>query len=159
MCDLRPRRVCGNRGIRSRFSRYNGKRHHEKDFEPSNTEIEAYYTSNPSEMKEEGIWSVALAADAEVERVLRELAEAVVALLDQLEPVHLEDVPEALARAKREGKAVLAHARLGSGEGELVPFSYIDHEARDREFHVHAFHAYPQERTLVKTQSIVELPE
>ncbi len=43
-------------------------------------------------------------------------------------------------------------------EGELVPFTYIDHEARDREFHVHAFHAYPSERTLIKTQSIIELP-
>jgi hypothetical protein len=44
-------------------------------------------------------------------------------------------------------------------EGDLVPFTYIDHEARDREFHVHAFHAYPQEWTLVKTQSIIELPD
>ncbi len=43
-------------------------------------------------------------------------------------------------------------------EGDLVPFTYIDYEARDREFHVHAFHAYPAERTLVKTQSIIELP-
>lgn len=43
-------------------------------------------------------------------------------------------------------------------DGDLTPFTYIDHEARDREFHVHAFHAYPQERTLVKTQSIIELP-
>jgi hypothetical protein len=44
------------------------------------------------------------------------------------------------------------------GDGPLTPFSYIDHEARDREFHVHAFHAYPHERTLIKTQSIIELP-
>lgn len=43
-------------------------------------------------------------------------------------------------------------------EGGLTPFTYIDHEARDREFHVHAFHAYPHERTLIKTQSIIELP-
>ncbi len=43
-------------------------------------------------------------------------------------------------------------------DGELAPFTYIDHEARDAEFHVHAFHAYPHERTLVKTQSIIELP-
>lgn len=43
-------------------------------------------------------------------------------------------------------------------EGDLIPFTYIDHEARDSEFHVHAFHAYPLERTLVKTQSIIELP-
>jgi hypothetical protein len=43
-------------------------------------------------------------------------------------------------------------------DGELSPFTYIDYEARDREFHVHAFHAFPQECTLVKTQSIFELP-
>jgi hypothetical protein len=43
-------------------------------------------------------------------------------------------------------------------EGDMVPFSYIDTEARDREFHVHAFHALPSERTLVKTQSLFELP-
>ena len=44
-------------------------------------------------------------------------------------------------------------------EGDLVPFTYLDHEARDTEFHVHAFHAFPLERTLIKTQSIFELPE
>ncbi|MCA9242406.1 MAG: DUF2617 family protein [Phycisphaerales bacterium] len=44
-------------------------------------------------------------------------------------------------------------------DGDLVPFSYVDVEARDREFHVHAFHAYPHERTIVKTQTIFELPE
>ncbi len=43
-------------------------------------------------------------------------------------------------------------------DGELTPFSYLDHEARDREFHIHAFHAFPQGRTLVKTQSIIEMP-
>ena len=44
-------------------------------------------------------------------------------------------------------------------DGGLDPFTYIDCEARDREFHVHAFHAFPQERTIVKTQSIFELPQ
>ncbi|MBK8913538.1 MAG: DUF2617 family protein [Phycisphaerales bacterium] len=43
-------------------------------------------------------------------------------------------------------------------DGDMVPFSYIDQEARDGEFHVHAFHAFPAERTIVKTQSIFELP-
>ncbi len=43
--------------------------------------------------------------------------------------------------------------------GALVPFTYIDYEARDREFHVHAFHAFPRECTLVKTQSIFEMPK
>ncbi|MFH1746499.1 MAG: DUF2617 family protein [Planctomycetota bacterium] len=42
-------------------------------------------------------------------------------------------------------------------EGELIPFSFIDYEARDAEFHLHAFHAFPQERTLIKTQSIFEI--
>lgn len=43
--------------------------------------------------------------------------------------------------------------------GDMVPFSYVDHEARDGEFHIHAFHAFPAERTIVKTQSIIELPD
>lgn len=42
-------------------------------------------------------------------------------------------------------------------EGEnLVPFSFIDFEARDREFHVQAFHAFPADYTILKTQSIFE---
>ncbi len=40
---------------------------------------------------------------------------------------------------------------------KLVPFSFIDYEARERELHVSAFHVYPEELTFVKTQSIVEL--
>ena len=44
-------------------------------------------------------------------------------------------------------------------EGELTPFTYIDHDARDAEFQVHVFHAFPAERTLIKTQSIFELSE
>ncbi len=39
----------------------------------------------------------------------------------------------------------------------LAPFSFIDFDARDHEFHVHAFHAYPEEMTLLKTQSIFEI--
>ena len=50
------------------------------------------------------------------------------------------------------------HAYDAWADSELIPFTYIDHEARDREFHVHVFHACPLERTLVKTQSIIELP-
>ncbi len=43
-------------------------------------------------------------------------------------------------------------------DGDMAPFSYVDYEARNGEFHVHAFHAFPHERTVVKTQSIFELP-
>jgi hypothetical protein len=38
-----------------------------------------------------------------------------------------------------------------------APFTFIDFDARDHEFHVHAFHAYPEELTLLKTQSIFEV--
>jgi hypothetical protein len=41
--------------------------------------------------------------------------------------------------------------------GGLPPFSFIDFDARDHEFHVHAFHAFPEELTLLKTQSIFEI--
>lgn len=44
-------------------------------------------------------------------------------------------------------------------DGDMAPFSYVDTEARDSEFHVHAFHAFPTERTVVKTQTIIELPK
>ncbi len=39
----------------------------------------------------------------------------------------------------------------------LAPFTFIDYEAREREFHVHAYHAFPEDMTLLKTQSIFEL--
>ncbi len=39
----------------------------------------------------------------------------------------------------------------------LTPFTYIDYEARPNELHVFAFHAFPENLTIVKTQSIFEL--
>lgn len=39
----------------------------------------------------------------------------------------------------------------------LMPFSFVDFEPRDQEFHVQAFHVFPAEYTIVKTQSIVEV--
>lgn len=44
-------------------------------------------------------------------------------------------------------------------DGDLIPFTHMDHEARDAELHVYAYHAFPAERTIVKTQSIFELPK
>jgi len=38
-----------------------------------------------------------------------------------------------------------------------VPFSYLDYEARPGQLHVFAYHAFPGESTLIKTQSIFEL--
>jgi hypothetical protein len=39
----------------------------------------------------------------------------------------------------------------------LAPFTFVDYEAREREFHVHAYHAFPEGQTLLKTQSIFEI--
>lgn len=41
--------------------------------------------------------------------------------------------------------------------GDLEPFTFVDYECRDTELHVHAFHAFPDEAALLKTQSIFEL--
>ena len=39
----------------------------------------------------------------------------------------------------------------------LAPFTFVDFEAREQEFHVHAYHAFSDELTLLKTQSIFEI--
>ncbi len=39
----------------------------------------------------------------------------------------------------------------------LTPFTYIDYETKPNELHVFAFHAFPHDLTIVKTQSIFEL--
>ena len=38
-----------------------------------------------------------------------------------------------------------------------VPFSYLDYEAKPGQLHVFAYHAFPAESALIKTQSIFEL--
>jgi len=59
-----------------------------------------------------------------------------------------------LRHAKRRG--MLHRFEEWSSEG-LAAFTFIDYEAREREFHVHAFHAFPEEHTLLKLQSIFEI--
>lgn len=39
----------------------------------------------------------------------------------------------------------------------VAPFTYVDYEARDHEFHVYAYHSFPDDLTILKTQSIFEL--
>jgi len=39
----------------------------------------------------------------------------------------------------------------------LTPFTYIDYSAKPNELHVFAFHAFPEDLTIIKTQSIFEL--
>ncbi|MCH7920010.1 MAG: DUF2617 family protein [Planctomycetes bacterium] len=40
--------------------------------------------------------------------------------------------------------------------GSLQPFCYVDFEARRKELHVHTFAAFPDQVTMVKTQSLFE---
>ncbi len=39
----------------------------------------------------------------------------------------------------------------------VAPFTYVDYEAKPGQLHVFAYHAFPEERTLIRTQSIFEL--
>ncbi len=59
-------------------------------------------------------------------------------------------------------------ARLGAKRGlfvpfprwmtnSLTPFTFIDYDARPNELHVLTFHAFPEDLTIVKTQSLFEL--
>jgi len=59
-------------------------------------------------------------------------------------------------------------ARLGANRGlfvpfptwrsrSLTPFAYVDYQAKVDQLHVLAFHAFPQDLTIIKTQSIFEL--
>ena len=40
--------------------------------------------------------------------------------------------------------------------GSLAPFCYIDYEARRTELHIHTFAAYPEQLTMIKTQSLFD---
>jgi hypothetical protein len=42
-------------------------------------------------------------------------------------------------------------------QGELVPFSYLDYEARQNELQLHTYHAFPEQQTILKTQSLFDL--
>jgi hypothetical protein len=39
----------------------------------------------------------------------------------------------------------------------LTPFTFIDYEVRPDQLHVFAFHAFPDDLTMVRTQSLFEL--
>ena len=41
--------------------------------------------------------------------------------------------------------------------GDLQPFCYVDFEARKKELRVHTFSAYPDQVTIIKTQSLFDL--
>ncbi len=58
--------------------------------------------------------------------------------------------------AQADGRGLLVPFPQWAGNG-LAPFSHLDYEAKLRQLHVFAYHAFPEERTLIKTQSLFEL--
>jgi hypothetical protein len=40
--------------------------------------------------------------------------------------------------------------------GSLDPFCYVDFEPRSTELHIHTFAAYPEQVTMIKTQSLFD---
>jgi hypothetical protein len=75
----------------------------------------------------------------------------------------VETLSEHLFRATHQD--LVRHARDSAifvsfdqwSSGGLEAFSYIEYETMAREFHVSAFHAFPDDLTLVKTQTIFEV--
>ncbi|MFB3891565.1 MAG: DUF2617 family protein [Phycisphaerae bacterium] len=70
--------------------------------------------------------------------------------------------PQVYARTHRE--LTLAGARRGlfvpfpaRAARSLPPFTYIDYDAKPNELHVFAYHAFPEDLTVIRTQSIFEL--
>jgi len=41
--------------------------------------------------------------------------------------------------------------------GDLITFSYVDYEAQKTEFRIHTYHAFPEQQTILKTQSLFDL--
>jgi len=41
--------------------------------------------------------------------------------------------------------------------GGLAPFSFLDYEARQGELQLHAYHAFPEQQTILKTQSLCNM--
>jgi hypothetical protein len=54
-------------------------------------------------------------------------------------------------------RGLLVQFREWTDTDDLAPFTFIDFELRDRELHLQAFHAFPADYSIVKTQSIVEV--
>ncbi len=67
------------------------------------------------------------------------------------ERVHADMVEQGL-----QGGTFLSFAEWAQA-GALEPFTYINYDAKPGHLHIFAYHAFPDELTLIKTQSIFEL--
>jgi len=76
--------------------------------------------------------------------------------VEQLSPPHYRRVHDELLRC---GPDALFHSFEDLTPDRPAPFSYIDYEFRRRELLIQAFHAFPDEYTIVKTQSVFEFTQ
>ena len=76
--------------------------------------------------------------------------------LETMEPETFWAFQEELARdSQREG---MLHTFKSSGRLALGAMSYIHHDVRDHTLHVQAFHTFPDDFAIVKSQSLFQLP-
>ena len=74
---------------------------------------------------------------------------------EQLETMHRHIQEELAADGEREG---MLHRFDSSGRMALGALSYINVESRNRKLLIQAFHTFPDDYAIVKSQSIFELP-
>jgi hypothetical protein len=75
--------------------------------------------------------------------------------LDRMNPAVYSRTHHELARqGSRRGLFVPFPSWMAN---KLTPFTFIDFDARPNELHVFAFHAFPEDLTIIKTQSIFEV--
>lgn len=75
--------------------------------------------------------------------------------VEQLSPPHYHKVHRELLDC---GEHALFHGFEEPHPGRPGAFSYIDFELRRGEVLIQAFHAFPEELTIVRTQSLLEVP-
>jgi len=78
-------------------------------------------------------------------------------LSSQVERMTPQVFPSTFRELHRHAQRKGFFVEFGEPIDGMTAFSFVDFEARDHEFHVYAFHAFPSDLTLLKTQSILEL--
>jgi hypothetical protein len=72
--------------------------------------------------------------------------------------VYLKTHRDLVGKGKTHGTLVTyPQWTINKGQNSMTPFSYITCDSRPNGLHIMTFHAYPDETTIIKTQSIFEL--
>ncbi|MDP7637402.1 MAG: DUF2617 family protein [Phycisphaerae bacterium] len=76
--------------------------------------------------------------------------------VEQMSPIVYHHTHHDLARMGAQ-RGLFVPFPMWMSKAPLTPFTFIDYEAKTNGLHVFAFHAFPEDLTIVKTQSIFEL--